>query len=309
MKSKKKNSILIIIITLILVGCSNKSNVSDESYHQNNIIDKDQGIEKSNSNPRIVAGSKTIAEYLAVFDQELVGVAEQKDLPSRYVDVVKVGSPRKLNLEMILSLKPDWVIANESVKKDIDPVLKNQKVETLYLDSSTYDSVFDNILTVGKLLGKQEKAETLISELKSKESSLKQKANALQGKSVVLLFGTGDNFQLMTEHTYLGNLLKLLGMENIAKDVGGEENKYLPFSLEGVVASNPDYILTLAHGNQNQAKAMFEEEFKKQLWKQVPAVQENKLFHLDDSKYPVTGNVHVMETLEALMELMLQVTD
>lgn len=323
---KKKLVTIILALSFILSACGQKYNVSSNESQSETVkktiietsketseelqveskLESEGATPSQDSEKRIIAASKTVAEYLSIFDQEIVGKAKQKNMPEMYEGVPEVGSPRKLNLEVIASLNPDLVVANESSKKDIDTTLKAQNIDTFYLDSSSYESIFENIKLVGEKLGKSEKANEIVEDLKNKEADLLKKAEPLRGKTVALLFGTGDNFQLMTENTYIGNLLKLIGVENIAKDSTGENNKYLPYSLENIISENPDYILTLAHGNKEQAESIFSSEFEKDLWKEMNAVKEGRLIHLDDQVYPVTGNIHVMETLDSLIDTLIE---
>lgn len=308
---KKKFYGILVLVLLTLTACGQKntepnSNQKINSSNSTESIDEKKSQNENYSDKRVIAASKTVAEYLSLFNQKLVGIAKQENLPDVYKDVEKVGSPRKLNLELMISLKPDLVIANETSRKDIEESLSSQNIETFFIDSSSYDSVFENIELVGEKLGQSEKSNDIVKDLKSNEKKLLDMASPLKGKKVAILFGTGDNFQLMTKNTYIGDLLNLLGIENIAEDNSGENAKYLPYSLENIVSSNPDYILTLAHGNKEQAEKIFSEEFEKDLWENVDAVKNNRLIHLDDEKYPVTGNIHVMETLEGLINLLLE---
>lgn len=301
--------LVLVLLTLTACGQKNTEINSNQEINSSNSIESIDEINSQNENysdKRVIAASKTVAEYLSLFNQKLVGIAKQENLPDVYKDVEKVGSPRKLNLELMISLKPDLVIANETSRKDIEESLSSQNIETFFIDSSSYDSVFENIELVGEKLGQSEKSKDIVKDLKSNEKILLDMASPLKGKKVAILFGTGENFQLMTENTYIGDLLKLLGLDNIAEDDSGENSKYLPYSLENIVSSNPDYILTLAHGNKEQAEKIFAEEFNKDLWENVDAVKNNRLIHLDDEKYPVTGNIHVMETLEGLINLLLE---
>lgn len=304
---KKKIYIGFLLLSLSLAACTQAEDIKpsetgvkqDSNSEDNNTQSLDENI----SDKRIIAASKTVAEYLALFDQKIVGIAKQENLPEIYAQVEQVGSPRKLNLELISSLNPDYVIANESSKDNLEESLISQNIKSIYLDSSSYDLVFENIKTIGHLLGQDKKADSIIKEMKDKETSIIDKAKDLEGKSLLLIFGNGDNFQLMTQNTYLGNLAEKLGLKNIGKD-NAKDKKYLPYSLEEIVKSNPDYILTLAHGNKEQAESLFEKEFEKDIWKNLNAVKENRLIHLDDQTFPVTGNIHVMETLENLLKIL-----
>lgn len=310
--TKKVLSILLaFILSFSLVACADMNKEKDSKNEVESVKEtksessKEAEVEQI-GDKRIVAASKTVAEYLALFDQEIVGITKQEALPKIYEGVKQIGPPRKLNLEIIMSLKPDIVIANDNSKKDIEEFLSKQGVKTMYLDSNDHDLVYENIKTIGKALNKEDQANKIVEEMKKKEQVILEKSKNLKGKSYALLFGTGDNFQIVTENSYLGSLLSQIGMENIAKGAGGENKRYLPYSLETLVAKDPDYILTLAHGHKEQAKSIFSEEFNKDLWKNLRAVKEDRLIHLDDKTNPLTGNIHMLETLEALIDNLLE---
>lgn len=322
--TKKILSILLaFILTFSLAACTGANKETDSKNEVESVQESEKESEAESakesekesskeaeveqiSDKRIVAASKTVAEYLALFDQEIVGITKQEALPKMYEGVKQIGPPRKLNLEIIMSLNPDIVIANDTSKKDIEEFLSNQGVKTMYLDSNDHDLVYENIKTIGKALNKEDQANQIVEEMKKKEQVILEKAKSLKGKSYALLFGTGDNFQLVTENSYLGSLLSQIGMENIAKDSSGENNRYLPYSLETLVSKDPDYVLTLAHGHKEQAKNVFSEEFNKDLWKNLRAVKEDRLIHLDDKTNPLTGNIHMLETLDALIDSLLE---
>ena len=61
----------------------------------------------------------------------------------------------------------------------------------------------------------------------------------------------------------------------------------------------------MAHGHKEQAAQAFKAEMQKELWQQTTAVQENHTYALDDKTYPVTGNIHVIDTLANLKNLLL----
>lgn len=301
---KKIKLFVMLLLSFALVACGAKVEKNTDTTVKETVKEEKNVDEKKEKN--IIAASKSVSEYLDAFEVKLVGIAEQKGLPERYKDVKRVGSPRKLNLEVMTSLKPDLVIANETSKKDIDSSLVNQNIDTLYIDGSTYDSIFENIKLIGEKIGKSDKSQDIIDKIKERESEVLKKAEKLKGKKFALLFGSGKNFQVMTENTYLGDLLKKIGLENISKDSTGKNGKFIPYSLENIVAGNPDYILTLAHGNKEQAEKIFKTEFDKDMWKNMTAVKEGRLIHLDDKKHPITGDIHVLETLESLIDLLLE---
>ena len=72
---------------------------------------------------------------------------------------------------------------------------------------------------------------------------------------MAVIFGAGENFMLATDTSYLGDLVKTLGATNITSKLDGDMSSgYVQFSLEQILAQNPDYVLRFAHGNIEQTK-------------------------------------------------------
>lgn len=254
----------------------------------------------------IIAGSASVAEYLAKLQIPVAGVTDQDSIPEVYKDAKRIGLPRKLNLEIISSLNPDLFVGDKTLEEVNTKDLGNFEVEKLYLTNSSFEAVFNSIEELGAKFGREELAKKTIEEIKSKESEVLSGIDSIKDKKVVVLFGTGESYKLATENSFIGSLLEKLGVKNLAKGMAKGPRPYVDFSLENIVAENPDYILTLSHGNKEQAKKMFEAEMEKELWKSTTASKEGNVISLNDKDFPVTGNIHIMETLEELKELLVK---
>ena len=69
--------------------------------------------------------------------------------------------------------------------------------------------------------------------------------------SVAIIFGSGENFMLATETSYLGDLAKTVGATNIASNLEGDiENGYVQLSLEHILKENPDYIVRITGSDE-----------------------------------------------------------
>lgn len=254
---------------------------------------------------RVVAGTRTVAQYLDLYKIKLVGVANEEGMPARYTHLKKVGQPRELNVEAISGLKPDLFIGDKGFEAMSSHQLQAANIKSRYLDSSSYDKVFQNVKTVGKLFNQESKTNGIIKKLKSGETKALAGSEKLKGKKVLLLFGTGSGYMAATKHSFLGSLLTKLGVTNVADGLPKSQIAYAPISLESAVAKNPDVILTLAHGNKAIAKKAFSAEMKKALWQKTNAVKHHRVYPIDDQKYPVTGNIHAVSVLNRLKELLL----
>ncbi|MEJ4463770.1 ABC transporter substrate-binding protein [Enterococcus faecium] len=260
------------------------------------------GLEYKN----IVAGTSTAAEYLSAFNVSLKGVSDQENIPSEYSNVERIGSPRKVNMEKIMSIDPDLFVGDIASPINVQEQIKKQGIKALWLDNSSYENVLISIEKLGKVLNQKDRADKLIKEIKLSEENALKGIDDLKGRKVALLFGTGESYMLATEKSYLGSLLSKLGVQNVASEVSKSSSSYVKFSLESIVSQNPDYILTLAHGHKEQAAKAFEEEFKKDLWQTTNAIKQGNVYALDDKIFPVTGNIRVAETTESLKWLLLK---
>ena len=141
--------------------------------------------------------------------------------------------------------------------------------------------------------GKKEEAEKLISSLKESEKEV-AKIKGDTDATVAILFGSGENFMLATETSYLGDLLKTVGGTNIATELDGSaKSPYLQFSLEQIVQTNPDYILRFAHGNLEETKKAFDDAFDKNpAYAELDAVKNNKVIDLDSNVFNVSANLN-----------------
>lgn len=317
-------TILSIISVFALVACSNTKETEMESKtetmmettletnaesmqetmmetNETTVETKSEGEVKYHN---IIAGSTTVAEYLDALGVDIVGVSSQDNTPKRYMDVTKVGAPRKLDYETIVSLNPDLFIGDKLLEDLSVEDLKNQNIETLYLSNSNIDEIKENINTLAELFGKQNEAKRIITNIDNKVESAVSNAKDLKEKKVVVLFGTGEDYLLATKTSFIGGLLEELKLDNIANYISKDPRSYVPFSLEKVIEQNPDYILTLSHGHKELMEQAFKEELAKDLWKSTNAVINGKVYALDDQKFPVTGNIHIGDILMNLKDLL-----
>jgi iron complex transport system substrate-binding protein len=120
--------------------------------------------------------------------------------------------------------------------------------------------------------------------------------------TVAIIFGGGDNFMLATETSYLGDLVKTVGGENITSKLEGDmSSAYVPFSLEQILEQNPDYVLRFAHGNIEETKKSFDDAFDKNpAYKELDAYKNGKVVDLDPSIFNVSANLQVKEAIKTL---------
>lgn len=258
--------------------------------------------EKVEENLRIVAATVAATQVLGELDAELVGVPTTKStLPKKYEGATQVGQSMNPDLEIVVSLDPDVFIVDNMFKENIEKSMGAYDINTFYFDTSSYEGFIESIDALGEEIHKTDEAKKLIDELKTVEEGIKVKAQG-EKPTVAVLFGGGENFMLATETSYLGDLVKTVGGENITSKIEAEvESGYIQFSLEQIVAQNPDYILRFAHGNIEETQKAFDDAFAKNpAWATLDAVKEGRVIDLDPSIFGVSANIYVKDAITAL---------
>lgn len=305
---------MILVSTTLLVGC--QSSKGTEVEEQIPVVDKTSSstkqeeettdVEKEVEEIKVVAATVSATQVLAELNAEVLGVpATSQTLPDGYQDLPQVGQAMNPDLEIVASLNPDLFIMDASFKSSVEESLTEYGLNTFFFETGTYTAFLNSIKELGNAINRQDEATTLLNQLKqAEEAALANKTE--QAPTVAIIFGAGDNFMLATESSYLGDLAKTLGAINIASEIDTNiESAYIQFSLEQILAQNPDYVLRFAHGNIEETSKMFDEAFdKNEAYQQLDAVADGKVYDLDSTIFNVSANLKVTEAITKLGEIL-----
>ena len=124
----------------------------------------------------------------------------------------------------------------------------------------------------------------------------------------MILFGSPKNVMIATNKSFVGSLVKELGGINIANEIEDFKDSYVPLSMEDVLKLQPDIILRFTHANPEDSKKMFEKEFSENpIWQNFEAVQNEKVYDLDNEYFGVSGNIRIAQAIEILSNLLYEI--
>lgn len=304
---------MILVSSVLLVGCQSPKGTEveeapsvEEQTSATTEQEATEEVEEVAEEVKVVAATVSATQVLAQLDAEVLGVpTTSQTLPEQYQDLPQVGQAMNPDLEIVASLEPDLFIMDANFKSSVEESLTEYGLNTFFFETGTYTAFVNSIENLGKELNREEEAKLLVNELKEvEEAALANKTE--QAPTVAIIFGAGDNFMLATESSYLGDLVKTLGGVNIASEIDTNiESAYIQFSLEQILAQNPDYVLRFAHGNIEETSKMFDESFdKNEAYAQLDAVQNGKVYDLDPSIFNVSANLKVTEALTTLGDIL-----
>lgn len=291
-----------------LTGCGSSSQPQNETSTQNSEVEveKDTEAKVGEEALRVVSGTVAATQVLDYLEADLVGVpTTSSKLPARYDGVPDVGMAMNPDLEKVVSLTPDLFVVDKNFKEKIDESASTFGLNMFYFDTTNYKNFITSIEELGKAVYKEENAALLVEELRKVETEITSKAEGVESPTVAVLFGASENFMLATETSYIGDLVALVGGENITKHFEeGMSSSYIQFSLEQIVEQNPDYILRFAHGNLEETKKSFDAFFEKSpAWSTLDAVKEGRVIDLDPSIFNVSANIYVKDAISTLGQI------
>lgn len=303
-----KIAVCVVLMFSLFTGCSSNSQqtINDTSQNiQNDIVVNDENI-------KISVASVAISQILAEMNQEIVGRPTTKlDLPERYLEIEEIGSSFSPDFEKVLAVGTELLIGDSLFKEKIDATAKQYGIDTFYIDTSTYESFLFGIDELGRKIGKEEEATSIIARFQEPLNNLK---NINKDLKVAIIFGTSESNMLATEDTYVGSLIKALGLKNVVTEITGStslssevhetNSSYVNLNLEQLLQNQPDVILRFGHGNIEEANRAFEKLFNENpAWKNLEAVKNGKIYDLDPNIFGSSANNHVDEALMQLGEI------
>ncbi len=192
----------------------------------------------------IVSLSPGISETIFAlgYGDRLVGRTSYCDYPPEASSLQSVGSLTDPDIEIIVALSPDLIIASTHFSEETLErlVTAGQNVAVLVGQESfqgTYDGV---IRPVSVLLGDSQAGEDLVSGMEATVAAALEKVAEFKSVPAVYYvvgFGEGGDWTSGGD-TFIGEMIEMAGGRNIAADIDGWS-----FSLESIVEGNPDLIL------------------------------------------------------------------
>jgi iron complex transport system substrate-binding protein len=206
------------------------------------------------------------------------------------------------DMEIVKSLNPTQVLSVTTLEYDLAQVFKNTGIEASFLDLTSVEKMNNAIQALGKQYNREKQAEAIMGKYTQKLADINQTIKGKKQPTVLILLGVPGSYLVATEHSYIGDLVRIAGGKNI---VQGEKVEYLASNTEYLQQSNPDIILRAAHGMPEEVIIMFDQEFKKNdIWKHFNAVSNNRVYDLEEELFGTTGNLLVNEALDVLMKML-----
>lgn len=257
-------------------------------------------VNKDKTSPVIIATSPGTADICAALEIPLAGIPHSDSfvLPDVYTGATVVGMAMSPDMEIVSSLKPDWILSPVSLISDLQPKYDAIDTDYAFLNLSSVTGMYKSIQQLGQLFDKEEQANRLLRQFETFYDEYSSSHEEKEAPSVLILMGLPGAYVVATPNSYAGNLVELAGGKNVYSD---ETKDFINVNTEDMLEKDPDIILRTAHAMPESVMEMFGEEFStNDIWKHFRAVKKGKVYDLNYKLFPMSANLQYKEALENL---------
>ena len=255
---------------------------------------------------RIVCLTTETVEVLYALGQEdrIAGITGYTVRPPRArKEKPKVYAFTSGDLEKILAVQPDLVLTFSDLQADISRDLIKAGVPVYAFNQRGVDDILAMVETVGRLVGAQERADTLVAELEAviaRTRAVAAERIARHGRRPRVYFEEWDEPNI-TAIRWVSELIAIAGGEDIFAERAASplaRERILADPLE-VARRAPDLILGSWCGKHFRPERVA----ARPGWQDIPAVRHGRLHELKSAVILTPGPVAISEGLPQLLAL------
>jgi iron complex transport system substrate-binding protein len=229
-----------------------------------------RAIRVISSPQRIISLAPSVTETLFALGlgEKIVGVTTFCNYPADAATKEKVGDTLRPNIEKIVALKPDLVIASTS--SQLEAFVKNLETASIPVYVSNprnLKETIESIQKIGDVAGALTAATELTEVLRARVALVHSRI-ASQAKPKVFVMLGAEPLITIGGASFLNDLIIQAGGISISADDPGD---YPQYSLETVIARQPEVIFLQA-GDDKLPERL----------RETPAARNGRVFHLDD---------------------------
>jgi iron complex transport system substrate-binding protein len=267
---------LVSFIAGIVFAANSLSLPSNSSSNSTIKVIDDEGIEHNFDQPvkRIVSLMPHATELLFEVGagEHIVGAVQYSDYPEAAKNIPRVGGYSALNIEAIVALQPDLLIAwpEGNRSRELER-LKALGLPILVSDPRTFENIANALAVYGKITGKNSQAAMALAAFNEKLTYLR---DTYSQQETISVFYQVWNAPLMTQNgnTFISRAIELCGGNNIFSDLPMTNPQV---SIESILVQNPQVIVASGMG---QARPEWLDEWRQ--YTTLQAVKKDHLFHI-----------------------------
>lgn len=245
---------------------------------------------------RIISLGPALTEslFLLGMGDRIVGVTVYCTRPPEARSKEKVGTVVDVNVEKILSLKPDMVLATSLTNiRDVKELKKLGINVVTFPNPRDFFQLCQQFVRLGMLVGREEEAQEIVERVRAGVDSVVEALKGLPKPKVFVQVGAKPLFTI-TRDSFINDLIEFAGGVNIAQDA--ETGLY---SREKVLEADPDVIIIATMGIVGE-----DERRTWHKYRPLKAVKYGRIYVMDSYDLCSPTPITFLETLRKLAKLL-----
>ena len=255
---------------------------------------------------RIICLTEETTETLYLLGEQdrIVGVSGYTVRPPEARQKPKVSAYINAKFDKILALEPDLVFAFSDLQADIAAELIRRGVTVFTFNQRSVIEIIEMILTVGRIVGKAEKAEQLIGALQSEMDAIAASALRFPYRPRVLFEEWYE--PLISGIRWVDELLEIAGGDSVFPELRQHQSaKDRIVNPADVIGRDPQVIIGSWCGRQVKKDLIRAREG----WANVSAVRDDHLYEIKSAYILQPGPAALTEGLRQLHAILAQVVN
>ena len=206
----------------------------------------------------------------------------------------KIGTVIKVNLERIIELKPDLVLATSLTDRKQLEAMKSLSIRVAEIPvARNFADICSGFLELAQLIGKENDALRLIKQLKEEVDFLAGLTKGLPKPRVIVQIVARPLF-VATQEYAANDFIRLAGGINLAENLTNGL-----YSREEALRQNPEVIVITTMGiiGEDERKGWYK-------YKSVEAVKNNRVYIVDEAKLCAPTPLSFAGTLREMVDIL-----
>ena len=298
---KKLLAFLLLFVVCVSSGCGQLSPMDSKPkafYTMTDVVGNQVVLEKKPEKIILLAPSFLNIMHAVGGDFTAWANSPSDKPPAFAKDKKTVGYTYQVNVEAIVSEKPDLVIGLKGLHSRLADTMQQNGIPFMQLSVSSYQEVMQVAEIFGDVTGNHEKG---VEAAKKLESDMNAIITEFPDKqyTCAILHGTPHSVTLEGQGTIATETASLLHIRNVFVMGKDTDMKLPPFSLESLVSKEPDIIFLTTMVMPGQQEEAFRKALMDQpAWGQMKAVKAGRVYFLPQKLFLSSPGMEYPEALK-----------
>jgi iron complex transport system substrate-binding protein len=243
---------------------------------------------------RIVSLAPNLTEIVFALGEadRLAGDTDYCDYPAEAAKKPHVGGPVNPNLEQVVALKPDLVLATAINRRETVDALARIGVPVYATDPHSVEDMIASIEHIGKVLEAEKTATPLAASLRERLSNLDRRIAGATPRRVLFVVWT-DPLITVGRDSFIADALRRAGARSVV-DVAAEWPR---ISFEEILRSQPEFLV-FANAHAADAQRDIDSLRTRPGWRDLDAMRRGNIVIVSDAiNRPAPRMVDAVEQL------------